>query len=78
MPVGVGRLPVPLAAVGALKPRLLAALVPEMRQHVRLLAERAAALRAKIPLNVNQLRLGPDPWSGRQLWKNQADHATRQ
>lgn len=75
MPVGVGRFSVPFAAVRALEPRLLPALVSEMGQHVRLLAERAATPRAKVSLNLIRLTR---PRRSRRLLrvscKRQADH----
>lgn len=57
MPVGVRGLPVLLAAIRTLEPRLFPALVPKMRQHVALLAERAAAPRAGVS-SIAQLVLG--------------------
>lgn len=76
MPVGVGRFSVPFAAVRALEPGLLPALVSEMGQHVRLLAERAATPRAKVSLNLIRL-IRPSRLPRRLLrvsCKRQADH----
>lgn len=74
MPVGVRRLSVPFTAVRTLEPRFLAALVPIMRQHVRLLAVRATAPRANVSLHHRFLSLRP----GRRgmIWKRQTDHGS--
>lgn len=57
MPVGVGGLAVLLAAIRTLEPRLFAALVPKMRQHVALLAECTATPWAGVSLFVYLLLL---------------------
>lgn len=57
--VGVRRLPIPFPAVWALITGLLAALVPVMRHHVRLLAKGAVALGTVVPLDRVRLRHHP-------------------